>query len=80
MSDDTLEKMSFEDAMKALEEVVGRLESGDVPLEESIKLYERGAALKAHCQSKLAQAEEKVAQITLDGDGKPTGIKAADIT
>jgi len=78
MSDETLENMSFEDAMKALEDVVGRLESGDVPLEESIKLYERGAALKAHCQAKLAQAEEKVAQITLDGDGKPTGAKAVD--
>ena len=78
MSDDTLEKMSFEDAMKALEDVVARLESGDVPLEESIKLYERGAALKAHCQAKLAQAEEKVAQITLDGDGKPTGTKTVD--
>ena len=73
MSDTPVEKMSFEEAMKALETVVGRLESGDVPLEESIALYERGAALKAHCQAKLKEAEEKVAQITLDGDGKPTG-------
>ena len=78
MSDDTLETMSFEDAMKALEDVVARLESGDVPLEESIKLYERGAALKAHCQAKLAQAVEKVAQITLDADGAPTGTQAVD--
>ena len=79
MSDDSLAEMSFEDAMKALEGVVSRLESGDVPLEESIKLYERGAALKAHCQAKLKDAEEKVAQITLDGDGKPTGAAAVDI-
>ena len=78
MSDTAIEDMSFEEAMKALETVVGRLESGDVPLEESIALYERGAALKAHCQAKLAQAEEKVAQITLDGEGKPTGTKAVD--
>ena len=78
MSDAPIEEMSFEEAMKALEAVVGRLESGDVPLEESIALYERGAALKAHCQAKLAQAEEKVAQITLDGAGTPTGTEAVD--
>ncbi len=79
MSDAPVDKMSFEDAMKELESVVNRLESGDVPLEDSIKLYERGAALKAHCQKKLAEAEEKVAQITLDGDGNPTGTAAVDI-
>ena len=78
MSDAPIEEMSFEEAMKALEAVVGRLESGDVPLEESIALYERGAALKAHCQAKLAQAEEKVAQITLDGAGTPTGTEVVD--
>ena len=73
MTDTPVAEMSFEDAMKELEAVVNRLESGDVPLEDSIKLYERGAALKEHCQKKLAEAEEKVAQITLDGDGKPKG-------
>ena len=78
MSETPIDEMSFEEAMKALEAVVGRLESGDVPLEESIALYERGAALKAHCQAKLAQAEEKVAQITLDGNGAPTGTEAVD--
>ncbi len=78
MSDAPIGDMSFEEAMKALEAVVARLESGDVPLEESIALYERGAALKAHCQAKLAQAEEKVAQITLDADGAPTGTQAVD--
>ena len=79
MTDKPVTDMSFEEAMKELEAVVGRLESGDVPLEDSIKLYERGAALKEHCQKKLAEAEEKVAQITLDGDGQPTGTAAADI-
>ncbi len=78
MSETPVTEMSFEDAMKELEAVVSRLESGDVPLEDSIKLYERGAALKAHCQKKLAEAEEKVAQITLDGDGTPKGTTPVD--
>ena len=80
MSDTPVGEMSFEDAMKELESVVAKLESGDVPLEDSIKLYERGAALKEHCQKKLAEAEEKVAQITLDGDGNPKGTAPVDIT
>ncbi len=79
MSDASVSEMSFEDAMKELETVVTRLESGDVPLEDSIQLYERGAALKAHCKKKLAEAEEKVAQITLDGDGNPTGTAPVDV-
>lgn len=65
--------MSFEEAMKGLEEVVRKLEQGDVPLEESIAFYERGAALKKHCEKKLKEAEEKVAKITLGPDGQPTG-------
>lgn len=66
--------MSFEEAMKELEAVVGKLERGDVPLEESIKLYERGALLKAHCDKRLKDAEEKVARITLGADGQPAGL------
>ncbi|MFV2051464.1 exodeoxyribonuclease VII small subunit [Aliiroseovarius sp. YM-037] len=73
MSDTPVEKMSFEEAMKALEEVVGQLERGDVPLEDSIALYERGAELKKRCEKKLKEAEEKVAAITLGEDGQPTG-------
>lgn len=65
--------MSFEDAIRELEQVVTALDRGDVALEESIKLYERGAALKARCEAKLKEAEEKVAQITLDANGQPTG-------
>ena len=79
MSDAPVGKMSFEDAMRELETVVAQLESGDVPLEDSIKLYERGAALKEHCQKKLAEAEEKVAKITLDADGNPKGTEAVDL-
>ncbi|MEM9710387.1 MAG: exodeoxyribonuclease VII small subunit [Pseudomonadota bacterium] len=78
MSETAVDKMSFEDAMRELETVVSQLESGDVPLEDSIKLYERGAALKAHCQKKLAEAEEKVATITTDASGAPTGTAALD--
>ena len=70
-------KMSFEEAMTELETLVGQLESGNVPLEESIKLYERGDALKQHCEKKLAEAEEKVAQITKGADGAATGATTA---
>ena len=60
MSDKPVAEMSFEEAMAALEQVVTQLEKGDVALEASIALYERGAALKAHCAGKLKDAEEKV--------------------
>jgi len=79
MSEAPVTEMSFEDAMKELESVVAKLESGDVPLEDSIKLYERGAALKEHCSAKLAEAEEKVAQISLDDSGRPKGTAAIDV-
>jgi exodeoxyribonuclease VII small subunit len=63
-------EMSFEDAMRELEQVVSDLERGDVALEESIKLYERGAELKKRCETKLKEAEEKVAAITIDSAGQ----------
>lgn len=78
MSDDTLAEMTFEQAMAELEQVVGQLERGDVALEASITLYDRGAKLRAHCEAKLKEAEEKVAAITLDGDGNPAGLKPLD--
>ena len=78
MSDTPVDKMSFEEAMKELEAVVGQLESGDVELEASIKLYERGAALKKRCEEKLKEAEEKVAAITLDEQGEPKGTTPVD--
>ncbi|WP_116598275.1 exodeoxyribonuclease VII small subunit [Primorskyibacter marinus] len=73
MSETPVNEMSFEQAMAELEQVVGKLERGDVALEDSIKLYERGAALKKRCETKLKEAEEKVAAITLNADGQPTG-------
>ncbi len=75
MPDTPVSEMSFEQAMKELEQVVGRLERGDVALDESITLYERGAELKKRCEAKLKEAEEKVAAITLDSDGQPTGTR-----
>lgn len=65
--------MSFEDAMKELEATVGKLEHGDATLEDSIKLYERGAELRAHCDKVLRQAEERVEKITLAANGQPQG-------
>lgn len=65
--------MSFEDAMAALEKVVRDLEQGTVSLDQSITLYERGAALKAHCEALLKAAEERVEKITLGEGGVPTG-------
>ena len=76
MSD--VDQMSFEDAIKELETVVGQLERGDVALDESIALYERGAALKARCEAKLIEAEEKVANITLGEGGEPKGTAPLD--
>ena len=73
MTDTPVAEMTFEQAMQELESVVNRLDSGDVPLDQSIALYERGAALKKRCEEELKRAAEKVAAITLDGDGTPTG-------
>lgn len=70
--------MTFERALKELETIVGRLERGDVELEESITIYERGEALRAHCDKLLRQAEAKVEKITLDTNGNPTGTEPLD--
>lgn len=78
MSDTPVDQMTFEQAMAELEEVVGQLERGDVALEASIALYERGAKLKKRCEAKLKEAEEKVAAITLDGDGNPKGTQPVE--
>ncbi|MFT4014305.1 MAG: exodeoxyribonuclease VII small subunit [Paracoccus sp. (in: a-proteobacteria)] len=68
-----IDDMSFEEAMKELEATVGRLEHGEATLEESIKLYERGAALRTHCDKVLRAAEERVEKITLAANGQPAG-------
>ena len=79
MSNETkIDEMSFEEAIRELEQVVNALDKGDVALEDSISRYERGATLKARCEAKLKEAEEKVAQITLDADGQPNGAKPVE--
>jgi exodeoxyribonuclease VII small subunit len=70
--------MSFEQALAALERIVEDLERGDVPLDQSIRIYERGEALKRHCDALLRAAEDKVEKIRLSRDGKPTGVEALD--
>ncbi len=64
-------KLSFEDALQALEEIVKGLESGNVKLDQAIDSYARGAALKRHCESKLREAQAKIEKISLDADGTP---------
>lgn len=61
--------MSFENALTELETIVRTLETGQAPLEQSISSYERGIALKKHCETKLAEAREKVEKITVNADG-----------
>lgn len=70
-------KMSFEDALAELEGIVEKLERGDVPLEQSIAIYERGAALKGHCEAQLKAAELKVEQIVQGAGGKVSTEPAA---
>ncbi len=70
-------EMSFEEAMKALEEVVTQLERGEVALEQSIALYDRGAQLKAHCEARLKDAEAKIEMIRAQ-EGRAVGTSPAE--
>ena len=74
---DDIKLMSFEAALRELEGIVGKLESGQAPLAESIAIYERGEALKAHCEALLKQAEMRIEKITLR-NGQPTGTEPLD--
>jgi exodeoxyribonuclease VII small subunit len=73
-----IKEMSFERALKELESIVTRLEKGDVELEESIAIYERGEVLKEHCDRLLRQAEAKVEKLTFAADGSPKGTEPLD--
>ncbi|MCB1480900.1 MAG: exodeoxyribonuclease VII small subunit [Rhodobiaceae bacterium] len=72
-------KLSFEDALAQLEEIVGKLEKGQVPLEESIRIYERGEALRRHCDVLLKEAEAKIEKITVGSDGSAKGTEPLDV-
>ncbi|QKG71480.1 exodeoxyribonuclease VII small subunit [Erythrobacter mangrovi] len=71
-------EMTFEEALRALEGVVRRLESGEVPLDESIDLYERGEALRKACQARLDTAQARIEKIVQGADGKPAGTVPFD--
>ncbi|MBC2834956.1 exodeoxyribonuclease VII small subunit [Paragemmobacter straminiformis] len=77
MTDKSVAEMTFEEAMAALEQVVNQLERGDVALEQSIALYEKGAALKKYCADKLAAAEAKVEMIRAQ-EGRAVGTSPAE--
>ena len=77
MADTPIQEMSFEAALGELESIVQKLERGDAKLEESIAIYQRGAALKAHCEGKLRDAQMKVEKIVLGSDGS-VGVEPLD--
>jgi len=70
--------MTFEDALRALEDVVRKLESGEVPLDDSISLYERGEALRRHCQARLDAAQARIERIVAAPDGTAKGTRPFD--
>lgn len=77
-ANDDVKAMSFEQALDELEKIVGKLESGQAPLQESIAIYERGETLKAHCEAQLKTAEARIEKITLSKEGTPTGTVPLD--
>ncbi len=77
-SNKDIPKLNFEDALAELEGIVQQLESGDVPLEDSIVIYERGEMLKSHCEKKLSAAETKVENIIVGSDGSASGVEPSD--
>ena len=77
-ANDDVKAMSFEQALDELEKIVGKLESGQAPLQESITIYERGEALKAHCETLLKTAEARIEKITLSREGAPVGTEPLD--
>ncbi len=76
MNDETLDKLSFEEALARLEQIVGQLEAGEVTLAASLTLFEEGTALSRLCSARLDDAEERIRVLTDDGDG---GIAERDL-
>ena len=79
MPPSAVEALSFEAALEELETIVSRLEQGEVDLEDSIALYERGMALKAHCEKKLKGAEMRLEKIVLGPDGSAKGTEPMEL-
>ena len=78
LDDINVSQLTFEQALERLETIVNDLERGDVPLEESIKIYEQGEALKKHCAKLLQAAEDKVEKIRVGADGASKGPEPLD--
>ncbi len=74
----SVDSLTFETAMAELERIVDRLERGEVALEDSIAIYERGEALKGRCEALLKAAEERVEKIRLSSSGEATGTEPLD--
>ena len=75
---DAVESLSFEAALKRLQEIVVILEKGEAPLDQSIELYQEGDRLKRHCEARLKDAQMRIEQIALGSDGQPAGLKPFD--
>ena len=76
--DKPIDELSFEDALKELETIVGRLESGDATLQDSIDLYARGDALRKQCAARLDAAQARIEAIRVDAEGKAVGVQPFD--
>jgi exodeoxyribonuclease VII small subunit len=72
------DELSFEDALRRLEEIVRTLEKGEAPLDRSIELYQRGDRLKRHCEARLKDAQARIEKIALGPDGQPAGVTPFD--
>ena len=73
--DNSVDGLSFEKALEELEKIVQALESGEVELEKSVALYERGEKLKARCETLLRQAEERVEKVKANAEGEAQGVE-----
>ena len=75
-----VKNISFEEALKELESIVQKLESGQVKLEEAVAAYEKGVQMQKICEEKLKEAQMKVEKLILDKEGKPMGKEPLDAT
>lgn len=77
-TDPDIAALSFEEALRALEDIVRKLESGEVPLDATMDLYERGEKLRKHCQARLDAAQLRIEKIVAGGDGQAAGTQPFD--
>jgi len=75
---DAINALTFEEALKRLETIVHRLESGEETLDDAIKIYAEGDALRAQCEKRLSDAQARIEKITLGGNGQPVGVQPFD--